>query len=375
MIRRKVCLDLTALEMLDRNGGIGRYCASLFAAMRPLQPPFDLYALTASDGAPVPADDVDLAALMEAPLRSVNRHRFQRRLLAPWNLRKMHLFHSTTVTALPARTRTVATVYDTIALDDAFPGDGPSAIARRAKAQILERTRLSRPQHLIAISETTKAAVCRWSGRPSEDVSVTPLGLDHGRFHPTDPREARAKYGLPQRWIVSVGSDHYRKNQALAFAAWRRSGVPDALVLVGKALYGDTFQQLIRQALKDRVAHRFYWLQNVDDADLPGLYSGATCAIAPSRSEGFGLTLIEAMACATPVLASDQSAYREVGGSAARFFVPSSEEQLATLIGESKDMESRAMWVERGLAHARRFTWRACAEQTIAVYDRLLRQR
>lgn len=374
MTRRKVCLDLTALEMVDRQGGIGRYCTSLFAAMRPLQPPFDLYALTHSDRAPVKADDVDLAALVRTPLRSVNRHRFARRLLSPWNLRQMQLFHSTSITALPAGTRTVATVYDTIALDDAYPGDGAGARARRVKAQVLERARLKRPHHLIAISEATKAAVCRWSERPQNDVSVTHLGLDHARFHPVDSRSARAKYGLPEKWIISVGSDHYRKNQALAFAAWRRSGVPDALVLVGKALYGETFQQLVQQALTDRVAHRFYWLQDVDDADLPGLYSGATCAIAPSRSEGFGLTVIEAMACGTAVLAADQAAYREVAGNAARFFTPSSDDQLARLIGATKDGEARDDWVARGLEHAAHFTWRACAEQTIAVYDRLLRR-
>jgi len=374
MIRTKVCFDLTALEMVDRHGGIGRYCASLFAAMRALQPPFDLYALTHGDRAPLRADDVDLAALLRAPLRSVNRHRFSRRLLAPWNLRHMDLFHSTTITALPARTPTVATVYDTIALDDAYPGTSASARARRVKAQVLERARLKRPQHLIAISQATKASVCRWSERPEEDVSVTHLGLDHAHFYPVDSRAVRAKYALPERWMVSVGSDHYRKNQALAFAAWRRSGVPDALVLVGKAIYGDTFSRLVQQAHAERVADRFRWLQEVDDEDLPALYSGATCAIAPSRSEGFGLTLLEAMACGTVVLAADHAAYREVAENAARFFTASSEDQLAKLIGASKDGAARDAWVAKGLAHAASFTWRACAEQTIAVYDRLLRR-
>ncbi len=370
---KKVCFDLTALEMVDRQGGIGRYCHQLFAALRTMTLPFELHALVSSAAPALPARRVDLDALSHAPLVAVNRHRFQRRLLAPLLLKDFDLFHSTTTTALPLGVRSVATVYDLITLDMPYPGRSLGARARRLKANGLERIRLRRPEHLIAISEVTKASTLRWSKRKAQDITVTPLAIDHARFRPTDASAVRAKYGLPERYIVSVGSDHYRKNQTTLFEAWMKSGAKEALVLVGKTIYGEIFPRLQSEARGAGVGDKFFWLANVSDDELPAFYSGALCAVAPSKSEGFGLTVLEAMASGAPLIAADQPAYREVSGDAAIFFSPEDADALSAHLLRLQAPGEREAWSERGLAHAALYTWEACAEATVSVYEQLLR--
>jgi glycosyltransferase involved in cell wall biosynthesis len=184
-------------------------------------------------------------------------------------------------------------------------------------------------------------------------------------------RALRQKYRLPEEIILFVGTLEPRKNLVRllrAFAQVRRCGYRHKLVLVGaRGWLMEAFdRELEGLGLADAVQHLGY----VAAADLPGLYNLATLFVFPSLYEGFGMPPLEAMACGTPVVTSNNSALREVCGDAAHLVDPLDEESLAEgmlqLLGSA---ERRAELSQRGLKRAARFSWRETARQTRAVYE------
>src|SRR5690606_39038765 len=129
----------------------------------------------------------------------------------------------------------------------------------------------------------------------------------------------RRRHGVPARYLVCVSSDHYRKNHRCLLDAWCRTAdrIEEGLVFVGRALYESTLDEIAAEVRSRGLTDRFRWLDGVGDDDLPALYRGATACVAPSRYEGFGMTVLEAMACGTPVIAARNGAYDEVGADAA----------------------------------------------------------
>ncbi|RMF30651.1 MAG: glycosyltransferase family 1 protein, partial [Chloroflexi bacterium] len=150
-------------------------------------------------------------------------------------------------------------------------------------------------------------------------------------------------------------------------ALLRRQGRDVRLVLAGGKgwLYEGFFRKLERFPHREAVR----WLGYVPDEDLPALYSAATLCVVPSLYEGFGLPVLEAMACGTPVVCSRSSSLPEVGGAAARYFDPNDVEAMAAVIGAVwQDDDAQAAMREQGLAQAARFSWERAAEETMAVY-------
>src|SRR5262249_47738061 len=143
--------------------------------------------------------------------------------------------------------------------------------------------------------------------------------------------QVRRVHNLPEKYFVCVGSDHYRKNHRRLFDAWLQvaSKIPEGLVIVGKALYASTLDELTAEVARRGLSDRFRWLSGISDDQLPAIYRQSTAAIAPSLYEGFGLTILEAMACGAPVAAARNGAYDEVGGNAAIYFDPQSVDGLA----------------------------------------------
>jgi len=139
------------------------------------------------------------------------------------------------------------------------------------------------------------------------------------------------------------------------------------LVVAGRRgwLYEDSFRELARQGVAERV--RF--LGGVTDADLPALYGGAQVFVFPSWYEGFGLPLLEAMACGTPVVASDGSSHPEVVGNAGILLSPEDPGKWVEVLEELLESSgSRREMREAGIARAARFSWERVARETLAVY-------
>ena len=384
----RICLDLTPNEMWDRHGGFGRYGYHLLEALLALPShAWDGLALLAwprSDQAPMPAADAVNRAVLDRPEIPPWRHRTQRRTLGGALLRKagVDLFHSLHPGSLPWRAGCprLATAHDIV--DVVMPNTRPGLLGRAdlAKTRAELKLRYSGPDHLIAISECTRQDLVRVFGLPAHGISVVHHGVDRALY--TTDMEAHAqaellrRFDLPGPYFVSVGSDHYRKNQPRLLEAFYQvqAGLPETLVLVGRSIYREpVFERLMEEARTAGLADRVRWLSDVDDKELAALYRGATALVAPSLYEGFGLTLVEAMACGTPVAAARAGSYPEVGGDAALFFDGHDAGDLAaTLERLSHDEPLRRALVERGFTRADQFTWEATARATLAIYRRLL---
>ena len=222
--------------------------------------------------------------------------------------------------------------------------------------------------------------------RTARDDVVRTLGVDPGmvvaipeaagaRFSPEDdPGErerVRRAYALPERYVLSVGSLEPGKNRGrliLAYARLRAEGIAAPLLIAGQPAWRHEAEAELVRGLGLERDVRF--LGYVPDADLPALYRGAALLAFPSLYEGFGLPVLEAMACGTPVVTSDRSATAEIANDAALLVDPHDIDALASAIGRLlADEQLRDELRARGLARAGEFSWRRAAQETLSLYE------
>jgi glycosyltransferase involved in cell wall biosynthesis len=233
-----------------------------------------------------------------------------------------------------------------------------------------------RASAIIAISQSTKADINALYGIPEPKIHVIAEAAAPG-FVPQSPErisDVRARYGLPARYILAVGTLEPRKNLSRLIDACGPlfdHGIVDALVLVGSR--GWLVEEFDSHLAASRWREKVILPGFVQEADLPAVYAGATVTAQPSLYEGFGLPVLEAMACGSPVCSSSTSSLPEVGGEAARYFDPTSvEEMSATLTQVAGDDELRQQMSEAGVARAAAFSWERTARETLALYERTI---
>jgi glycosyltransferase involved in cell wall biosynthesis len=217
-----------------------------------------------------------------------------------------------------------------------------------------------RVELILTVSEHSRRSIIRRLAVPDLRVVTIPNGVNLRRFHPGDPTAVRAKYGLPERYILFVGSLEPRKNLDRLLLAWSRlTEFQDVLLVIAGPQVGSSLPPAMTR-LKRRTRH----LGFIPDDDLPGLYAGAVFFIMPSLFEGFGLTVLEAMACGTPVVTSQAGALPEVAGEAALLIDPTSVEGMTEAIRLLLLEDSRrAHYRQKGLARACQFSWERSAQQ------------
>ncbi|MDX2175658.1 MAG: glycosyltransferase family 1 protein [Candidatus Sumerlaeia bacterium] len=231
--------------------------------------------------------------------------------------------------------------------------------------------------HILTVSESSKRDIVAYAGIPAERVTVTPLAADHALYHPGDGDAARAsireKYRIEPPFILYTSRlEHPGKNHVRLIEAFDRvksaRGVPHRLVLAGSDWSGSDAVRAAAAKAKhgaDIVLPGF-----VAGADLPDFYRACDAFIFPSLYEGFGLPIIEAMACGVPVACSNVSSMPEVAGDAAPTFDPSSVESIAGALERLLlDAELRAACRVRCPERARGFNWSATAAATLDVLE------
>ena len=360
-----------------RSGGISRYIYHLLAQLRLLDGD-DRYTVL------VPRLPVD-AALAPTPrfrLVSVGLPTAQpavrilwEQCLQPATLRRLgvDLLHSLAV-AQPIAWRGPSLVSF---MDVSFLRY-PRAFNRgnRVYLTVMASAAVRRADRLLAISEHTRQDLVALLGARPEQVTVTHCGVDPA-FRPLDPGEVaafRARHNLPERFILYLGTLEPRKNVLRlldAYARLRRVAAPP-LVLAGGRGWGHASidARVAALGLHDVVTFLGY----VPAADLPLCYNAAAVFVYPSLYEGFGLPPLEALACGTPVVASNASSLPEVLGEAALLIDPRDPVTLAEALAVAlADETLRARLRAAGLARARQFSWRRMAEATHAAY-RTVRQ-
>jgi len=286
---------------------------------------------------------------------------------------KVDLFHSPDFTLPPTLpgVPTLLTVHDLSFIRDPESA-WPSLRAFLNKA--VPRS-VKRATHVLADSQATKNDLIELFGTPAEKITVLYSGVE-ARFAPVrDQAEIDrvcAKYQLPRPFILSVGTLQPRKNYARlieAFAAIT-SGAPHHLVITGGKgwLYESIFEQVQRSGLEGRVHFPGF----VDDADLPALYSAADVFALVSLYEGFGLPLLEAMACGTPVIGSNVSSLPEVIGDVGVQIDPRSVDDIARALTQMIEQpELRERSIGMGPERAQAFTWDKAARELLAIYDQV----
>jgi len=231
-------------------------------------------------------------------------------------------------------------------------------------------------RRVIAISRTTaKVLVDELAVAPAR-ITIVPQGVDVDRFCPQGaPAEAgslRGTYRLPPRFALYVGATDWRKRVDLLIDTYqpvfRDTGVP--LALAGPE-FAPAKHAAIARAMKAAAPGSFVALGEVAAGDLPALYRQAELHVLPSAYEGFGLTVLEAMACGCPVIATTGGAVPEVAADAARLVPPDDRSALAAAIMDLlNDRVARDRLRQRGLERARAFSWERTARETLAVYRR-----
>lgn len=295
-------------------------------------------------------------------------HRWERWLLAAEIApRKVDVLHSPDHVA-PNRVgwQSVVTVLDLAFL--AHP-EAYSAASLVYYTQVF-RT-LSQAAKVITISDFTRQEVLNRISIAPEKVVTTQLAVDPG-YYPRSQSECEdvaSRLEVPDSYFLVVGTIEARKNLERLIAAYAllpRKGRPHLVFAGGRGYHYDRVLEAVQEyRLEDQVRFLGY----VGDEDLPMLYSGAAGLLYPSRYEGFGLPILEAMACGCPVVTSNRGSMAEVAGNAAILVDPNSAESIAHGIADLLDSSSvRAGLIAKGSARVQEFSWRTAAEQTLDVY-------
>ena len=244
--------------------------------------------------------------------------------------------------------------------------------ANRAFLRVAMPLFVRRADAIIAVSQHTRRDLLEVYATPPQKVYVVVEGIDE-RFRPAgeaDIRRVKERYSIRRPYLLMVGTLEPRKNHALAFRALARlkaEGWPHCLVAVGGG--GWLFDAVQRQVESLQLSDDVIFAGHVADADLPALYSGADCFLMPSLYEGFGIPVLEAMACGAPVVCSKVSSLPEVAGEAARFIEPLTAEGLADAVRQVLSNPKMAdKMLSDGMRQAGRYRWQRAADETVQVY-------
>jgi glycosyltransferase involved in cell wall biosynthesis len=343
--------------------GIGRYVRNLARALPNQLAPGERLILLGSEG-----QIADLRSAIRQPVGAAvcdaSPFDLRQQWQVPRLLRRAALYHSPYY-LMPYRTGrpTIMTFYD------AIPLRFPDHVSSRARLLFWLALRLAihSANHVIVISQSAchdlRSAVP--SLRPS-DVTTIYAAADP-RFAPQSAAaiaQVRARYALPADFFLYVGSNKPHKNLPLLVQAHARlpASAPP-LVIAGP------WDVRYPQAKQIADPARVRFLGPVDDADLPALYGAALAFVFPSRYEGFGLPVLEAMACGTPVICSNAASLPEVAGNAALLVDPTNPSMLAEALQRILDDRAlREQLSARGLGQAARFSWAQAAVETLAIY-------
>jgi len=376
---------INAFPLLAPKSGVGYYAYHLVRALAQRYGSEDEYIYFY--GRRFSRDIVPRPPVLDAAARSLLKSLLKdpyvvtqpvKELLFRWGAPRVHadVYHDLNYVLMPYRGAQVVTVFDLSV--KRYPETHPATRVRFFNRYF--DMRLPRATHIIAISEFTKRELITVMGVEAERITVTPLAPPEGFERP--PAEAiecfRARRGLPREFILYLGNLEPRKNLCMLVRAYRRlremeKGAPQ-LVLAGEStwLAEPLLEEIERQGMGAHIIRPGY----VAEEELALWYAAATIFVYPSRYEGFGLPVIEAMAAGTPVIAADAASLPEVASDCARLVAPDDEERWAVAMAELLGAPAlRAELAHRGARRAAQYSWQRCAEQTHAVYERAAGQR
>lgn len=376
VVKGQVTIGIDARSMTGSPTGVGRYVSNLVRAMTRIDPEISLRLYVPGRS----ADDrfPGTTGVQTVPLGMpvVDNVIVWNHLRLPAHLarHRVDLFHGTFYT-LPVLcpAPAVVTMHDiTFALH-------PEWFTWKARFAFngFARASARKARHVLTVSECSRADIIAAYDLPESRVTAVPLAPDPGFVAVTDPtriEDVRKRYDLGTEYLLHVGAITPRRNLGRlleAFASIRRRAPHLTLALAGtvEPPSPPIEIELNRKGLAASVRVLGY----VRPGDLPVLYSGATGVVYPSLYEGFGLPVLEAMACGVPVLTSSTSCFPEVAADAALLVDPHSTEAIADGLWRMlSDTTLRESLIRKGLARAATYSWDRTARATLDVYRNAL---
>lgn len=359
-------LGIESAQLAGDHRGIGRYVRKVVAQLLALEPALRVTLAVDTDAdaeslrreLPTwPADAARVEFCRVARMRQVPMDA----CWYPWNV----------IRWTPPDVPVLVTVHDLVPL--LFAPTWWRKVYTAPRASRLMRTTLGRADAVLANSAFTAAEVRRVLGNPRATITVTPLAADDFLAPPTPEAVAAAeRLAIPAPYVLAVGAGDARKNLGLlldAGAALAARGTPITVAVLGPGAKLE--RQVAGRDAPWLVAPGF-----VEDAVLAALYARALALVFPSRYEGFGLPVLEAMAAGAAVITTREASLPEVAGEAAVYVDPDDVEGLANAIMHLAANETtRARLAEAGRARASMFSWRETATKTLDVIRGLLRPR
>lgn len=361
----KVAFDLSPLYSGHKLRGIGFYTQRLVTAMKPL--------VKEQTGL-----ELELVKLTDK-LRFIQADLIHYPYFSPFFL------------TLPSRplAPSVVTIHDLIPVK--YPENFPPGLRGKLRWQ-RQKSRLKKIKAVITDSLLWQKEIAQLTGFPKEKIFVVPLSAG-SEFKVVDKKESariKQKYQLPEVFVLYVGDVNWNKNISGLIKAFKQiftSEVPPCrrqdssiskvkLVLVGKAFLDKSLKEtkeILQLIKKLNLVNQIKLLGYVPTRDLVRIYNLAAVYCQPSFDEGFGLPILEAMACGCPVVAAKAGSLPEVCGQAAVMVNPQNSQLMAE--GLKKliiDKKARDEWRKKGFARAKSFSWEKTALQTIHVYQKVL---
>lgn len=341
-----IAIDVTPMETGHKDRGVGTYTTLLMEALQTYEKKHSYHFFTRGQNVPENADIVHYP------------------YFDPF-------FHTLPVIKPHP---TVVTVADLIPL--VFPEHFPSGIRGRIKWQV-QRLSLRRATRVITDSDSSKRDIMRIAGISTDAIDVIRLAPASGFRRVTDKallRAVAAKYELPSRFILYVGDINWNKNIHGLLEAFQKQR-EGKLVLAGIAFVDRSPESNAIGESIDALDIRGEVIMPgfVPLDDLPVLYSLASVYVQPSHYEGFGLPVLEAMACGCPVISSHASSLSEIAGPAIKID-PNNPDDIASRLRESLTMpaDKRLALIQKGILWAKQYSWKKVARQTVQSYEKAI---
>jgi glycosyltransferase involved in cell wall biosynthesis len=355
------------------NLGVGRYMKCLVECMIDEAPQHE-YILIMSPGT---EHLIDVEGRARIILCSAKYYSVAEQIALPVILRRcgadlLHAPHF--VVPLIRCCPTVVTIHDVIHF--IYPQDVPSRIGR-FYARMMMRVAARSADRILTVSSYSKNDIVRHLKVDAEKIHVAYPGADE-RFenveHSLALAQMQRKIGIRGKYILYIGIYKQRKNHVgllRAFALLAQANMEVELVIAG--YLGEGEQVLRRAAAELGIADRVLFPGFIDEQDIPALYSGASVYACPSLYEGFGFTVLEAMACGVPVVSHNETSLPEVCGDAALFANARDPERFAAALRRAiEDTRLRSDLIRRGYDNVRRFSWTKAARQALDTYESVL---
>ncbi len=358
-------LAIEAVKLLHERRGIGRYMRNLLPQFAERDPSlrFSMYVRRDDDIAPLCAHLATLHAALPARTTVAHVRELPRTdadvVWYPWNF----------ITVAAPHRPMVVTIHDVapmLQLDHRW-----WKLLKRVRFRRRYEHTMQRAAAVLTVSEFSKREIVKYLDADVSRITVTPLAADDLAVHGPDAPRPLDAAGIAGPFFMTVGGQEGRKNLRTLYAAMdmlHANGLHVPLVQCGPGLSSNT-----RSRLRAR-AGSAPWLHHVgfvSDAELVTMYRRAVALVLPSRYEGFGLPVLEAMRAGCAVICADSSALPEVAGNAALLFPWDDETALAAQMTRlATDAALRAAQVTAGSAHAAQFSWSRVADQTLACFTR-----